>query len=267
MQREFVECIDHQIQKGGAFALITVVEVSGSVPQRIGAKMLVDSSGNRLWGTIGGGTIENLALKEAQMLIQKRTPQLKEYELMEEGEKAAGMLCGGKMKVFIDILGVGSKSYIFGAGHISQRLVPLLASLGFWTIVIDDRKVYLDESFKDSQVSETISGSFPQIIDTIEFEEDCYIIIITYSHELDEMILKYLLTTKEQEFHTWKYLGMIGSKRKVKEIFNRLESQGVDTKLLDKVHAPIGVPIRSQIPEEIAISIAAEIIDVQNRER
>jgi len=267
MQSEFVESIDNQIQKGGAFALVTVVEVSGSVPQRIGAKMLVDSSGNRLWGTIGGGTIENLALKEAQMLIQKRTPQLKEYELMEEGEKATGMLCGGKMKVFIDILGVGSKSYIFGAGHISQRLVPLLVSLGFWTVVIDDRKEYLDESFKDSQASETISGTFPQIIDSIEFEKDSYIVIITYSHELDEKILKYLLSTRQQELYTWKYLGMIGSKRKVKEIFSRLESQGIDPSLLKRVHAPIGVPIRSQTPEEIAISIAAEIIDVQNRER
>ena len=267
MQREFVKNIDNQIQKGGVFALVTVVEVSGSAPQRIGAKMLVDSSGNRLWGTIGGGTIENLALKESQILIQMRTPQLKEYELMEEGEKATGMLCGGKMKVFIDILGAGSKSYIFGAGHISQRLVPLLRWLGFWTIVIDDRKEYLNDSFRDSEVSETISGTLPQIIDSIEFEKDSYIIIITYSHELDEQILKYLLSSRQQEFHTWKYLGMIGSKRKVKEIFSRLESEGVDPRLLERVHAPIGVPIRSQTPEEIAISIAAEIIDVQNKDR
>lgn len=267
MQRELVENINNQIQKGGVFALITVVEVSGSVPQRIGAKMLVDSSGNRLWGTIGGGTIEKLALEEAESLIQKRTPQLKEYELTEEGEKATGMPCGGKMKVFIDILGVGSKSYIFGAGHICQQLVPLLSSLGFWTMVIDDRKEYLDESFKDSQASETLSGAFPRVIDTIEFEKDSYIVIITYSHELDEIILKYLLTTRQQELPTWKYLGMIGSKRKVKEVFSRLESQGIDPDILERVHAPIGVPIRSQTPEEIAISIAAEIIDVQNRNR
>ncbi|MFX1517793.1 MAG: XdhC family protein [Promethearchaeota archaeon] len=267
MQKEFAKIIDSQIQKGGTFALVTVVEVSGSTPQRIGAKMLVDSSGNRLWGTIGGGTIENLALKEAQMLIQKRTPQLKEYELMEEGQETTDMLCGGKMKVFIDILGVGSKSYIFGAGHISQQLVPLLTSLGFWTIVIDDRKEFLEESFKGSQASQTISGTFPQIIDSIEFEKGSYIIIITYSHELDEQILKHLLSTRQQEFQTWKYLGMIGSKRKVEEIFRRLKSQGIDSQLLEKVHAPIGVPIRSQTPEEIAISIAAEIIDVQNRDR
>jgi xanthine dehydrogenase accessory factor len=267
MQIEFSEILGSQVQKGEAFALITVVEVSGSAPQRTGAKMIVSSTGKRLWGTIGGGSIEKIALKEAKMQIQKRTPLLKEYKLMEEGEKATGMLCGGKMRLFIDILGVGPKSYIFGAGHICQRLVPLLASLGFWTVVIDDRKEYLAESFKETEVSEMFSGTLPQIIDTIEFEKDSYIIIMTYSHKLDEKILKHLLTTRMQKFQTWKYLGMIGSKKKVKEIFSRLESQGISPNLLERVHAPIGVPIRSQTPEEIAISIAAEIIDIYNKER
>ncbi len=267
MQKEFAEIIASQIQKGGAFALITLVEVSGSAPQRIGAKMIVSSTGKRLWGTIGGGTVENLALKESKVQIQKKKPLLKKYELIEEGEKATGMLCGGTMSLFFDILGVGPKAYIFGAGHICQRLVPLLVSLGFWTIVIDDRKDYLDESFKDSNVAETLTGTFPQIIDSIEFEKDSYIIILTYSHDLDEEILKYLLTTRLQELETWKYLGMIGSKRKVKEIFSRLKSQGIDPNLLERIHAPIGVPIRSQTPEEIAISITAEIIEVKNKER
>lgn len=267
MQKDFSEIIADLSQKGETFVLITVVEVSGSAPQRIGAKMIVSSTGKRLWGTVGGGTIEKLALEEAQVQIQKRIPLLKEYELLEEGKKATGMLCGGTMSLFFDILGVGTKAYIFGAGHICQRLVPLLSSLGFWTIVIDDRKKYLDESFKDSSVAETLTGPLPQIIDTIEFEKDSYIIILTYSHDLDEKILKYLLTTRRQELETWKYLGMIGSKKKVKEIFSRLESQGIDSNLLKRIHAPIGVPIRSQTPEEIAISITAEIIEVRNKKK
>ncbi len=267
MQKDFVEIMAEQMRKGGVFALITVVDVSGSAPQRVGAKMLVSPAGKRLWGTIGGGTIEKLALKEVQVQIKKRTPLLKEYELREEGEKATGMLCGGKMSLFYDILGTGTKAYIFGAGHISQQLVPILVSLGFWTIVIDDRKDYLDESFKHSEVAETLTGNLPQIIDTIEFEKDSYIVILTYSHDLDEEILKQLLTKQQQEAETWnyRYLGMIGSERKVKEIFSRLESQGIDPQLLEKVHAPIGIPIGSQTPEEIAISIAAEIIKVRNK--
>ncbi len=264
-QKEFIKIMTEQFHKGRTFALVTVVDVSGSAPQRIGAKMLVSSTGKRLWGTIGGGTIENLALKEAQAQININIPLLKEYELTEEGEEATGMLCGGKMSLFYDIQGAGTKTYIFGAGHISQQLVPLLASLGFWTVVIDDRKEYLDENFKNLNVAETITGNLPQIIDSIEFEKGSYIVILTYSHDLDEKILKHLLTKREQEFETWKYLGMIGSKRKVSEIFSRLESQGMDPNLLEKVHAPIGIPIRSQTPEEIAISIAAEIIDVRNK--
>lgn len=264
MQKDFGVIISNQIQKGGTFVLVTVVDVSGSAPQKTGAKMLVSSSGKRLWGTIGGGRIEEIALREAFARIKEKTPLLKEYDLQEEGEEATGMLCGGKMSLFYDILGASAKVYIFGGGHITQSLVPLLVSLGFWTIVIDDRKDYLSENFKDSDVAETLTGDFPQIIDTIEFEKDSYVIILTYSHELDERILKYLLINKSKEFESWKYLGMIGSKRKVKEIFSRLESQGIDSTLLKEVHAPIGIPIGSQTPEEIAISIAAEIVKVLN---
>jgi xanthine dehydrogenase accessory factor len=263
MPIHFIETMVDQVQKGGVFALVTVVDISGSAPQQIGAKMLVSSSGERIWGTVGGGTIEKLALEEAQVRIKSRTPLLKEYELMEEGEKATGMICGGKMSLFFDILGIGTKAYIFGAGHISQRLVPLMNSLGFWPVVIDDRKEYLEQNF-NQLAAEILTGELPKIIETIEFENDCYIVIITYSHALDEKILKYLLTKREKEFENWKYLGMIGSKRKVKEIFSRLESQGIARNLLDRVRAPIGIPIGSQTPDEIAVSIAAEIIAVRN---
>ncbi len=264
MQNEFIEIIQDKFQKGGTFSLVTVVEISGSAPQRVGAKMIVSPTGKLLWGTIGGGSIEKIALKEAIRQISTKTPILKEYKLQEEGEKAIGSLCGGTMTLFYDIFGVGVKIYIFGAGHISQQLVPLLASLGFWTVVIDDRKEYLNESFKHSKVAETLSGNFIETIDTIEFDVESYIVILTYSHKQDEKILKHLLTTRQQELETWKYLGMIGSKRKVKEVFNRLKSQGIDPSLLEKVHAPIGLTIGSQTPEEVAISIAAEIIKVRN---
>lgn len=264
MQKDFIEIMAEQVQQGETFALVTVVAVSGSVPQRIGAKMLVSSTGDLLWGTIGGGRIENIALQEASTQIKLKTPLLKEYELVEEGEDATGMLCGGKMSLFYDILGVGTKVFIFGAGHICQQLIPLVASLGFWPTVIDDRAEYINVALKNSKVVETLTGDLPEFIDNIDFGKDCYIIILTYSHELDEEILKYLLTTRKNEINAWKYLGMIGSDRKVKEIFSRLESQGISPDLLKKVHAPIGIPIRSQTPEEIAISIAAEMIKVRN---
>ncbi|MHA2225386.1 MAG: XdhC family protein [Candidatus Hodarchaeales archaeon] len=264
MQKDFFEIIREQYQKGGTFSLVTVVDISGSAPQRVGAKMLVSPTGELLCGTIGGGSIENLALKDALKQINTKTPILKEYKLLEEGEKAIGSLCGGTMTLFYDILGSGAKIYIFGAGHISQQLTPLLASLGFWIVVIDDRKDYLNEKFKHSKVVETLSGNFIETIDSIEFDAESYIVILTYSHNQDEKILKHLLTKRQEELGTWKYLGMIGSKRKVKEVFNRLISQGIDPSLLEKVRSPIGLAIGSQTPEEVAISIAAEIIRVRN---
>ena len=105
-----------------------------------------------------------------------------------------------------------------------------------------------------------------QQIKSIQFDPGSYLIIVTYSHDLDEKILHYLLTEKQSEVVNLKYLGMIGSKQKIKEIFSNLENKGVERKLLDIVHAPIGIPIGSQTPEEIAVSIAAQLIAIRNSE-
>lgn len=264
--KEFINTLKKQVDIGNPSVLVTVVNVTGSAPQTLGAKMLVSKSGERLWGTIGGGTIENLALEQAKVQIKEQRPFLKQYELRETGDDSTGMLCGGSMMLFFDLLGATTKVYILGAGHISQKLAPLLTALGFWTVIIDDREEFLRESFTDIDVAELISGPLPQYLDTIEFEPESYVVIVTYSHELDERILKYLLTKKSHLVTQLKYLGMIGSKRKVKEIFSRLESQGVSKSQLTRIHAPIGLPIGSQTPEEIAISIAAEIVKVRNLE-
>jgi xanthine dehydrogenase accessory factor len=264
--KKLINILKEQVDCGNPSVLVTVVNVSGSAPQQIGAKMLVSISGKRLWGTIGGGTIENLALDQAKVRFKEKKPFLKQYELRENGEDSTGMLCGGSMTLFFDILGTTTKAYILGAGHISQKLAPLLTALGFWTVIIDDREEFLYENFKDTNVAELLTGPLPQYLDTIEIEPESYVVIVTYSHELDEKILKHLLTEKSQNVAQLKYLGMIGSKRKVKEIFNRLKSQGVSTAQLDRVYAPIGIPIGSQTPEEIAVSIAAEIIKVRNLE-
>lgn len=261
---EFSRIINETIKNGTCIVLVTVVGVQGSAPQKIGAKMLVSSDGKILWGTVGGGTIEELAKNQAKIQIQQRKPLLKEYELTEEGVNATGMICGGNMTLFFDLLGTSTNVYIFGAGHISQQIVPLLTKLGFSCRVIDDRYDYLRESFPNAESSQLITGKLPQIIDTIEFIPRSYVIIMTYSHELDEKILKHLLTNKIEEAKELAYMGMIGSKRKVKEIFDRLISDGIDSDILDTIHAPIGIQIGSQTPEEISISIAAELIKIRN---
>lgn len=267
MKKDLFEIIQEENQSNKPVSLVTVVEVKGSAPQRVGAKMLVSSAGELLWGTIGGGTVESMALKQALIQINKQTPLLKLYELSETGTKdSTGMLCGGTMLLYFDIFGATTKAYIFGAGHITQQLLPLLSNLGFTSTVIDDRYEYLQEKIKTKLPAETLSGELPEMINNIQFDPGSYIIIITYSHDLDEKILHFLLTKKKSETLKLKYLGMIGSKRKVKEIFSRIQTKGVEKKFLDIVHAPIGVSIGSQTPEEIAVSIAAQLIAVRNSE-
>jgi xanthine dehydrogenase accessory factor len=226
--------------------------------------MLISNEGRRLWGTTGGGKIEELAKKQAMIQLNLGQPLLKEYELVEEGTNATGMICGGKMTLFFDIFGAGAKVYIFGAGHIAQQLYPLLNKLGFSTVIIDNRAEYMKESFPDVIDSNLISGTLPDIVEDMYFSPHSYIIIMTYTHELDEKIIKHLLLNKIQEIDKINYLGMIGSRRKVEEIFSRLTAAGIKPDILNRVHAPIGIQIGSQTPEEIAISIAAEIIKVRS---
>lgn len=262
--KDFINIINDYVGRGVPLALVTVVEVRGSTPQRIGAKMLVSIEGRRLWGTTGGGTIEELAKKQALIQLKLGQPLFKEYELIEEGTNATGMVCGGKMTLFFDILGVSAKVYIFGAGHIAQQLYPLLNKLGFSIVIIDNRVEYLKESFPDVIDSNLIAGALPDIVEDILFLPHSYIVIITYTHKLDEKVLKYLLLNKIQEIDKINYLGMLGSKRKIKKIFARLTTAGIKPDILNRVHAPIGIQIGSQTPEEIAISIAAEIIKVRS---
>jgi xanthine dehydrogenase accessory factor len=264
--KDLFAIIQNEIQSGRPISLVTVVEVEGSAPQRVGAKMLVSKEGTLLWGTVGGGTIEALALEQAKIQINEQKPLLKSFNLIEKGEEATGMLCGGKMKLFFDIYGIQTKMYIFGAGHITQQLLPLLTKLGFSAVVIDDRQGYLEEHIEEEYKYQVIEHTVVQFVEKLQIDPQSYIIILTYSHDLDEKILKYLLIKKQKEISTLKYLGMIGSKRKIKEIFSRLEAEGIEKSLLNLVHAPIGIPIRSQTPEEIAISIAAELISVRNTE-
>lgn len=264
--KNFFELIHQEVSAGNPVSLVSVVAVEGSAPQRVGAKMLVSSSGKLLWGTIGGGTVESLALKQAKIQLETKTPLLKSFDLIESGEDATGMLCGGEMQLFFDVFGTSTKVYIFGAGHITQQILPLLMKLGFTPIVLDDREEYLKENILSRFNVATQTGAFTELIDLLNIEEDSFIVIMTYSHEMDEQILFQLLSQKLPDLSIVKYLGMIGSKRKVKEIFSRMESKGISREILNSIHSPIGVPIKSQTPEEIAISIAAELISVRNKE-
>ena len=239
------------IAEGGRAVLATVISSRGSAPRKAGAKMLIKSDGSFI-GSIGGGGIEEQMKQKALEIMNSGAPQIVHLDLSGKGEEAA-MICGGQMDVFLEPIAPPETLYLFGAGHISQSTAKMGKMLGFRVVVIDPRPEYSNiERFPDADllVAEEYSNAFPRL----DVDENSYIAIYTPGHVLDEKCLEFAVGTKAR------YIGMIGSKKKVKEIKERLLKKGVSPQQLDRVHAPIGLEIGAETPEEIAISILAEIV-------
>ncbi len=223
----------------------TLLKVFGSVPQNAGSKLLYD--GENFLGTIGGGELEYLVQNKMVKLIQNRfLPFTEKFVLTEEG---IGMECGGEAEVLFEPVGIWDKCHIFGAGHISQKLFPILSELGFSCVVYDCREEYKNLPFEVKIID------YNNIVNTVNISEDDYVIIITHSHNLDEKCLVQIL----KNFSPY-YIGVIGSKTKSKEVKKNLKKMGFLEKIIEKISMPIGIPIPSKTPIEIAISISAELI-------
>ena len=245
-----------RIDKGETVALVIVVEAKGSTPRGIGAKMLVNKDG-LIAGTIGGGITEARVIEEAKHALKERKEKLLTYHLTkEEAAREEGAICGGDMKVFIDVLQPKEEVLIFGAGHIAVCVSRLAKMVGFKVTVIDDRKEFANQD-KFPEADEIIAEDTEKALNHLETTPSTYIIIVTRGHLKDEEVLGPVIRTNAA------YIGMIGSRKKNATVFQHLEEQGVSTQELKKVHAPIGIDIGAQIPEEIAVSIIAEIIQVR----
>jgi xanthine dehydrogenase accessory factor len=232
--------------------LCIVTETTGSTPRKAGSKMLVFQDGT-IKGTIGGGSVEFQAIQDALRIICTGTPFLKQFHLEEDLK----MQCGGTMKIYFEPIGCLPKLYIFGGGHIGKALAGYASGLGFRPFVFDQRDGIFDEW--NIPGVETQNGDFPQIIDSLTFDINTYIAIVTHKHDFDETVL---LACIQRDYA---YLGMIGSKRKVAEIRkNALENHSIPEAQLLKVDMPIGLPFAAETPAEIAISIVAKMIDVKN---
>ena len=232
--------------------LCLVTSTSGSTPRKAGSKMLVFGDGS-IKGTIGGGSVEFQVIQDALKLIATGEPLVKNYHLEEDLK----MHCGGTMQVYFEGIGCSPKLYIFGGGHIGKALAGFATGLGFRPTVFDQRDGIFDSW--DLPGIETRIGNYLQIIESLTFDRNSYIVIVTPKHEFDETIL---LACASLEYA---YLGMIGSKRKVAEIRNKaLENKVLTAEILSKIDMPIGLPFAAETPAEIAISILAKMIDVKN---
>lgn len=243
------------LKNGEEVALVTIVSANGSVPQRVGAKMLVYGDG-RMVGTIGGGCYENEALWKAREALKTRKACTVRYELADDFAAESGLICGGQMEIFIEPIEPAPALYIFGAGHVGQFVARAAHDAGFQVHVIDDREKFANrERFPD--IAGVIVDDIPTWLQKTALPSSAYAVIVTRGHRHDLDALRALAARQ------LRYLGLIGSRAKVKRIYDVLVEEGTTIEQLGNVHAPIGLDIGAVTPQEIAVAIVAELIAVR----
>ncbi len=237
--------------------LITVINVTGSTPASIGMKMLVYSDGT-IYGTVGGGEVEK---KIIEKIINEKPENIEKckYDLGNKSEysETTQMICGGIQEVLIEPLLNGVPLYIIGGGHCGMALSNLASKTGFIVTVIDNRSDWANKT-KHPNALNTICCDYTDICNNIKFNKKNFIVIMTHGHLHDALVLEQIINKE------YKYLGMIGSKKKVKSVFDKLIKKGVSPKKLELVYSPIGLDITTHTPDEIAVSIVAQMIAVKN---
>jgi xanthine dehydrogenase accessory factor len=243
------------LRRGESAVLVTIVSAQGSTPQRVGAKMLVLADG-RTVGTIGGGCYENDAFWKAMDSLTTRRSQLVRYDLTDEFAEESGLICGGQMQVYIEHLEPPPDLYIIGAGHVGQHLARVAKPVGFRIHVLDDREKFASRArFPDAD--EIAVASIPDWLHGAVLAPTAYVVIVTRGHRHDLDALRALAA------RDLRYLGLIGSRAKVKRLCDALVEDALPPACLARIHAPIGLDIGAVTPEEIAISILAELVAVR----
>ena len=259
MTTDILEQLVSAVESGKPVCLVTVVKAEGSTPRDAGAKMLVFSDGGSV-GTIGGSLVEKTMIDKAVEAIKTGKPQLETFRLTESESGEASMICGGEMTIFLEPIRAGKTLLIFGAGHCGHALARTASAAGFVIHVFDDRPDVASRERFPMAASITV-GEYDETSAAAEFPADSYIAIMTQGHAADTVVLKNLIKKK------YRYIGMMASTRKRDEVFNRLSEIGIAKSLLDKVYSPIGLDINAETPEEIAVSIVAELITIPHEEQ
>ena len=234
-------------------ALVTVVETSGSIPRAVGAKMLVYPDA-RIVGTVGGGKFESLVITDAVALMDARQTILKSYPLHEGHAESFGAICGGEVRVLIEPQGPRESVTLVGAGHCSRAIAAYAQQCGLGVTVIDDRPETLTD-FPANQLIRDISPA--AFIADHPWRCDDALVLVSPNFNIDRDALRAAIAHPGAG-----YVGMIGSRKKVRQVFAELEGEGIASESLAAVHAPIGLDIGADSPAEIAISVLAEILIV-----
>ena len=236
---------------GRAVVLATVIHTQGSVPRREGSKMLIFPEGSTE-GTIGGGEMESQVISEALAALEGNQVKTLHYDFRDPSEGDVGV-CGGEMDVYIEPLPARSKVIVVGAGHVGRSIAHLASWLGFQVHAVDDRSGFAtQDSIPDA--GKHHHCAIEDIPTRIPIDENTYIILTTRNAEIDIQGLPALLATPAA------YIGVIGSRRRWETTAKALKDSGIQSEQIERVVSPMGLEIQAETPEEIAVSIMAQII-------
>ncbi len=240
---------------GQKCALATIVEVRGSIPSYESAKLLVREDGSMM-GTIGGGCVEAEVWNAAREVIETEKPQHLTFNLGQDAAYDNGLICGGQLDIFVEPVLPPPHAFIFGAGHISKSLSKVAALAGFATVIIDNREAFANRE-RFPEADEVYAEEYEDVFPKLPINESSYLIIVTRGHRDDMRVLRLAVGTEAR------YIAMIGSKRKVIGVFASWSEKALPRDAFERIHAPMGLEIGAISPEEIAISVAAEMIAVR----
>jgi len=235
-------------------ALVTVIEATGSTPGKTGAMMAVLEDGTT-FGTVGGGKLEGEITKEAVICLKTGEDRLLNYHLKDD-EEGIGMQCGGDAQAFVKVFKPRQQLILAGGGHISQSLYHQGLMLGFRVTIVEDREEYCNRE-RFPQADQLLVGDMGKLMEDMPLGSGTYVVIGSRGHKMDEIALRAVMGRSVA------YVGMIGSRNKVAHTIKSLRDSGVKEEHIDQVYMPIGLDLGGQKPEEIAISIIAQILAVK----
>lgn len=235
-----ISILAQMIQQKRPAVLATVIEIKGASPAKAGAQIILLDDGTTV-GTVGGGKLEEAILADAKAALAEEKPRLAHYRLTEKGEDAIGTLCGGEARIFIQPFLPPPQMIIVGGGHVGRPLKALSETAEFDVTVVD---------------VEPGRADVPEL-NSLHLTEDSFVVLITTDHVSDEAALRQVIHSPTR------YIGMIGSRHKCETILSHLRAAGISDELLSRVYAPIGLDLGGPTPEEIAVSILAEVIAVR----
>jgi len=237
---------------GQKCALATIVQVNGSIPSYESAKLLVREDGSML-GTIGGGCVEAEVWNVARDVMQTERPRNMNFTLGQDAAYDNGLICGGQLSVFIEPVVPQPRLYVFGAGHISKSISKIATLAGFATVIVDNREAFANRE-RFPEADEIFADEYEEVFPKLPIRDTSYLVIVTRGHRDDMRVMRWAVGTNA------KYIAMIGSKRKVIGVVKELEKEGIPREAFERAFAPMGLDIGAITPEEIAVSIVAEMI-------